>query len=228
MSSARRRSGARRVIVVEQYAAFGEALSQVLNGQGYRSSYAGPPPARATVSAVRRAPPDLVVVGADPADAAAEQLSVIAGLTTVGVPVVALANHPDHQVWRHMLSSAGARAVVRRTDSLAHLVDVVTAVVEGTFDDGSAHALHELSSGERARQELAERLVRLTPRERELLGQLQLGRTAGQIATLDHVAESTVRAQITTILRKLEVSSQVAAVALFRWLSDPGERGGAT
>ena len=213
--------------MVEQYAAFGEALSQVLAGHGYRSRYAGPPPARAAVTAVRRAPPDLAVVGADPADAAAEQLSVIAGLTSVGVPVVALANHPDHQVWRTMLRGAGARAVVRRTDPLAHLIDVVGAVADGTFD-GSVDTPDALSADERARQQLAERLVRLTPRERELLGQLQRGRTAGQIATADHVAESTVRAQITSILRKLDVSSQGAAVALFRWLTDPGRPGGAT
>jgi DNA-binding NarL/FixJ family response regulator len=61
------------------------------------------------------------------------------------------------------------------------------------------------------------RLGRLTPREREVLEHLRLGHTVDEIARRDHVAASTVRGQVASVLRKLEVSSQLAAVAVTQW-----------
>jgi len=56
----------------------------------------------------------------------------------------------------------------------------------------------------------------LTPREREVLGEIIRGRSAEVIANESWVAVSTVRSQIKAILQKLGVSSQVAAVAYAR------------
>jgi DNA-binding NarL/FixJ family response regulator len=59
-----------------------------------------------------------------------------------------------------------------------------------------------------------QRLEDLTPREREVLGQLMGGRQVREIARLNVVSEATVRTQVKSILAKLEVSSQLAAVGL--------------
>jgi len=65
-------------------------------------------------------------------------------------------------------------------------------------------------------------LVRLTPSERRVLFQMMEGRTASEIATTLVVSLTTVRSHIRSILRKLNVNSQLAAVALaFGTLTDP-------
>jgi two-component system nitrate/nitrite response regulator NarL len=58
------------------------------------------------------------------------------------------------------------------------------------------------------------RLDRLTARERDVLGHLTLGRTVGDIAALEVLSQATVRTQVKSILAKLEVSSQIAAVGI--------------
>ena len=63
-------------------------------------------------------------------------------------------------------------------------------------------------------QELRNRLQRLTAREREVLGHLTEGHTVRDIARLSVVSEATVRTQVKSILAKLEVSSQLAAVGI--------------
>ena len=54
----------------------------------------------------------------------------------------------------------------------------------------------------------------LTTREQVVLGHMQQGRSACEIAALDYVTIATVRSQIRQVLCKLGVSSQLAAVAM--------------
>jgi DNA-binding NarL/FixJ family response regulator len=54
----------------------------------------------------------------------------------------------------------------------------------------------------------------LTPRERQVLGRLIEGNSVRDIARANVVSEATVRTQVKSILGKLEVSSQLAAVGL--------------
>ncbi|HXP98899.1 MAG TPA: LuxR C-terminal-related transcriptional regulator [Solirubrobacteraceae bacterium] len=54
----------------------------------------------------------------------------------------------------------------------------------------------------------------LTPREQRVLAELMEGHTADQIAKESWVSVSTVRSQIKSILHKLGVNSQLAAVAM--------------
>jgi len=54
----------------------------------------------------------------------------------------------------------------------------------------------------------------LTPRERTILTHLQNGLTATEIAQGEYVGLATVRTQIQSILMKLGVNNQLAAVAV--------------
>jgi DNA-binding NarL/FixJ family response regulator len=58
------------------------------------------------------------------------------------------------------------------------------------------------------------RLELLTPREKQVLGALIEGHNVREIARIGVVSEATVRTQVKSILGKLEVSSQLAAVGL--------------
>ncbi len=64
------------------------------------------------------------------------------------------------------------------------------------------------------KHELRQRFAKLTPRERQVLGGLVSGHMVHEIAITDMVAEATVRTQVKAILSKLEVNSQLTAVAL--------------
>ncbi len=63
----------------------------------------------------------------------------------------------------------------------------------------------------------------LTPRESDVLRGLIAGESAEEIARSQYVALSTVRSHVKSLLRKLGVNSQLAAVALARdadWTGD--------
>jgi len=61
---------------------------------------------------------------------------------------------------------------------------------------------------------LGERLARLTLREREVLDELAAGHRPAAIARDASVSVATVRSQIRSILARLQVGSQLEAVAL--------------
>lgn len=64
-------------------------------------------------------------------------------------------------------------------------------------------------------EDLAARVASLTPREREVLTLLRAGDTVAGIARILDVAPATVRSQVKAVLRKLDVNSQLAAVAAY-------------
>ena len=65
---------------------------------------------------------------------------------------------------------------------------------------------------------MAARLETLSDREEEVLQQLHEGVGVRAIAEQSEVAETTVRSQVKSILRKLDVSSQMAAVLAYEEL----------
>lgn len=73
--------------------------------------------------------------------------------------------------------------------------------------------LHHLHEQQRQRSSAA--LAALTPREREILALLTAGRHAQTIAAHHTVSVATVRTQIRGVLTKLDVHSQLEAVALY-------------
>lgn len=213
----------RRVVVVGAHIAVAEALCYVLERAGYRASHVLGAPSGALAAQVAASSPDVVVVGPGIGDLASGRMPMIAELAAAGIPVVGLAGSRDDSVRRRLIRRAGATAVVEHADGLAHFVDVVAAVSEGTFEPDP---LSEPGTPEdEAREAHVTRLARLTAREREVLEHLRLGHTVDEIARRDHVARSTVRGQVASVLRKLEVSSQLAAVAVTHWATERGGDG---
>ena len=168
--------------------------------------------------------PDVVVVGSEGGDLAFERMPLIAELAAAGISVVGLAGSRDDPVRRRLIRRAGAIAVVEHADGLAHFVDVVDAVSRGTFQESPA-ARGRRRQRTRSVSAYVTNLARLTPREREVLEHLRLGHTVDEIARRDHVARSTVRGQVASVLRKLDVSTQLAAVAVTHWATERGAEG---
>jgi two-component system nitrate/nitrite response regulator NarL len=80
------------------------------------------------------------------------------------------------------------------------------------------------SDGSSERTQARRLMESLSRREREILGHLMRGATVAEIAANGVVSEATVRTQVKSILIKLEVSSQLAAIAVARragWQPNP-------
>jgi RNA polymerase sigma factor (sigma-70 family) len=78
---------------------------------------------------------------------------------------------------------------------------------------------HELTAAwhtlQAEQEDLAARVASMSPRETQVLEFLYAGTPVREIAELLEVSEATVRSQVKQVLRKLDVRSQLAAVAAF-------------
>ena len=123
---------------------------------------------------------------------------------------------------------AGADAVLGKTMPFPNLIREIMAIPRGQLSE-AANRYHQVMYEARvAEQERARRLapfVALTPREEEVLSMLVDGVRADDIAEAAFVSLSTVRSQIRSVLAKLGVGSQLAAV---RWRSRRSGRRGRT
>jgi two-component system, NarL family, nitrate/nitrite response regulator NarL len=146
-----------------------------------------------------------------------------------GVPVLVVTGDTDESRWGEVLLS-GAAVVVAKDAPLETLVSVALRVVRGEPVLEPAERQRLIACARRRaaeRRQLLAPLEALTAREAEVLAELAEGRPAADIAARAYVAETTVRAQIRAVLRKLGVTSQLQAVAVARragWSHPPPGR----
>ena len=106
----------------------------------------------------------------------------------------------------------GASAAVNADLPFAEVVlDVDTVLRAGPAPRADQERRHRAL---RARRAEAARFAALTDREAAVLADLMHGRSAAEIAARRPVAVATIRSQVAAILRKLDVGSQAAAVAM--------------
>jgi DNA-binding NarL/FixJ family response regulator len=114
---------------------------------------------------------------------------------------------------------AGAYGLARKSEPFDRLVEKVAAAARGEAVTPPHERFAMLDHLRVHRREERERFApfeELTPREAEVLAGLTQGMQAEVIARDAYVSVATVRSQIRSILRKLDVNSQLAAVALAR------------
>ena len=138
---------------------------------------------------------------------------------------IVITGAPRGPHWGAMLE-AGARTVLSSSAGLSE----IEATVRLVAGDGVAMRTEEqvrLRSAWRdaqaERRELGERLRSLTPREREVLRLLYAGESVARIAERFDVSPATVRSQVKSVLRKLNVNSQLGAVAALGQLLHLGD-----
>jgi DNA-binding NarL/FixJ family response regulator len=142
--------------------------------------------------------------------------AVIEPASRVGIDVLVLTGTEDPSQ-RARAVIAGARKVMSKTTPLPAVVTTVGRLVKGlpVMSAKERRELMDASARHRQGKEgLWARFDQLSLRESEVLGQLMQGHAVREIAAHDYTAEATVRTQVKSILAKLEVSSQLAAVGL--------------
>ena len=208
-----------RVLIVEDHALFAESLELALSMEGYDVRRAPVSPSGGSVStlfgAAARMRPSIALLDLD-LGATGDGVRLIAPLVANGVHVAVVTGSSDRARWGECIR-AGARTVLAKTQPLNDILATVRRINEGlpVMDRQERDDLVRLWYERRQRmQVLLERLQQLTPREQVVLGHLMKGHQVREIADESVVAEATVRTQVKSILAKLEVSSQLAAVGM--------------
>ena len=133
-----------------------------------------------------------------------------------------LSGTPRGPLWGAMLER-GVAAILPSSTHGEQVVLALREVAEGNdlFAPGERAELMRLWRVQRAEHDqLLARTALLTPRERAVVELLYLGESVRAIADMFEVTEATVRSQVRSVLRKLDVTSQLAAVALWSSVRD--------
>lgn len=127
------------------------------------------------------------------------------------LPVVVVSGHEDNRIVAEALSY-GAAGFIPKSVRRADLAAAIRAVMEGAIYVPETYEARPPAPETQDRAELLQRLASLTPQQLKVLHMLRLGLLNKQIAFELQVGETTVKAHVSEILRKLRVYSRTQAV----------------
>jgi two-component system nitrate/nitrite response regulator NarL len=211
------------VLIVDDHALVAQALALALRTRAMQASVAADLRSEAVLDLALATRPQLVLLDLD-LGGGVDGTDLIPGLRAVDSRVLVVTGTSD----RFRLAAtvaAGAVGWVDKSVGFDDLVDAVEHVARGGELIGlreRCELLAEFRAGRAARSELRVRMGMLAAREHLVLRRLAAGLQAEAIAVELNVSVHTVRAQIRSIHRKLDVTSQLAAVAVARSASEMG------
>lgn len=164
--------------------------------------------------------PDVVIIG-DRAD----RPHLIEKLVALDTKVIAIC--PENRVVEARCVVAGASAIIKIASGYDDLLRTIAETAAGKnliskpYRQEMQLVMREMTSIEREKRRKYERL---TTREMAILAEISAGKTANEIAEASYTSVNTVRSHIKSVLQKLEVNSQVAAVSMAHrngWIDEP-------
>ena len=202
------------VIIVEDHRLIAETLRAGLASVGIDAQLATPAQPAVLVATLRAAAPVLVLLDLDLGEYG-DSTGVIAPLASSGIRTLVVSGTADRE--RIALAfEAGAFGFHPKSDGFDALVTKTSAALTSArpLDEPLRRdLLAELGRTRAARADTYARFERLTDRERDTLVALSRGFSVQAIAAQWVVSEATVRSHVRGVLAKLEVASQLAAVA---------------
>ncbi|MFN8027668.1 MAG: response regulator transcription factor [Acidimicrobiia bacterium] len=202
-----------RVLIVEDHDVLAHCLSLTLRMEGIEPVV--PPTLDDTVvlELTKEMSPDVVLLDLNLGNGRTA-IPLVAPLVALGARVMVLTGSPDEGLQGAALAE-GAHGVFLKHGSLEELCHTITELTDGQAVLRPAER-DQLIAQAALRADAVAKVERLSNREREVLTALVEGQSAETIAQQQFVALGTIRSHIRAILRKLEVSSQLAAVAVAR------------
>ena len=208
------RSQPARLLLVEDHPLLADSLRHCLMAEGYDVEVA-PVGSRAEVlGAASRLLPDVVLLDVDLGEPIGDGATLVGPLTVLGAIVVVVSGTTEPSRVAACVEQ-GAAGFVPKSRPLDELVIAVADAIADRpllSDEERSRLRGELQTARR-RQAALERLTR---REAAVLAGMMEGKSVVSIARDAFVSEGTVRSQIRSILTKLDVNSQLAAVAVAR------------
>lgn len=205
---------------MDEHDLVGTSLALNLRAEGYAARRIDP--AVDVVSAAAGTPAGVVLLdldlGRDGRGRPVDGVGLVTPLIEAGWQVLILSGTNDHSRVGAALA-AGASTWVPKNAPFPSLLTAVRDAAQGRTTMPAARraelvGLHHRRTAERA--DVVSKLAKLTRREREVLSALAQGTRAQSVADQSVVSLATVRTQIRAVLTKLEVGSQLEAVALYR------------
>lgn len=222
----RPRRGKPRVALVSDQHLTGEAVSAALSARGHvvlsldiPSRTGQYPEFRRELAAFR---PGVVLLLQELTDPMHLRDALRTVAAVPNVRWVLLTGSPEGPRWGGGIA-AGALMVLPMSIGLQELLKALTQVLRGDqvlTPEERERLVRLWEEGNTEEKELLERLDLLTARETEILIELRNGRAVSDIALEAEVSVATVRSQVKSILRKLDVPSQLAAVAVLQRVSN--------
>lgn len=205
-----------RVVLIEDHTLFAESMELALSVEGYDVRRAEPEkadtPSTLTTS-VTRLKPRIVLLDLD-LGRFGDGGRLITSFARRGINVVVVTGSVDRARWGEAIH-AGARTVVSKSSPLSGILATVRRLSQGLPVMTHTEREELVRTWIQAREhheDVRSRLDSLTRRESQILGHMLDGQSVSEIARADVVSEATVRTQVKSILAKLGVNSQIAAV----------------
>lgn len=214
------------VLIVEDHELLAQSLVFALRAEGVGAETLRPESKEQILDVARDLRPGVVLLDLELGGEIGDSIPLIAPLEELGAQVMMVTGVTDRVRLAECLE-AGATGLINKSIPFDQLVESVREVAElGSLV--APQQRHELL-GELRRQRASDRerlapFERLTAREQQVLAGLMDGQSAEKIAEESFVSLATVRSQIRAVLLKLDVNSQLAAVALARknqWTPPP-------
>jgi len=206
------------VVIIDDHQLFAQSLEIALNAAGLESERIELPVSASIgplIGKVLRRRPKLLLLDLD-LGPYGDGFALIEPITRAGTDVVVITGTEEPGRWARAVMS-GARTVLAKTSPLSTVVATVDRVLKGLpvmSREEREELLDAWAEQRRGNERLWTKFDQLTLRESEVLGLLMQGHTVRDVARHSSTAETTVRTQVKSILAKLEVSSQLAAVGL--------------
>lgn len=204
-----------RVLIVEDHELLAQSLAMALAAEGIDVRIVPLDSLDGIVGVAADFAPDVVLLDLD-LGALGSALPLVEPLTGAGAKVLLVTGSTELARIAETVE-AGAVGYVQKSQPFHALLEAVLEVSALQTVLTPAQRTQLLGELRRQRREQELRFAsfeRLTPREQEVLAALAEGKSADLIAKESFVSVATVRSQIRAVLRKLDVSSQLAAVAV--------------
>ena len=209
------------ILIVDDHDLVGTSLAVALTAEGLRARRAtGVDPAGVLAEAATLRPGLALLdldLGRDRRGRRRDGVDLVVPLTEQGWCCVVLSAADRSRVGAAL--AAGAVAAVPKRAPWPVLLANVRAALDGRVvmnPEIRQELIDSFRIHDAERRDIVEKLGRLTQREREVLAELAQGNRAQAVAEQYVVSLATVRTQIRSVLSKLEVGSQLEAVALYR------------
>lgn len=207
-----------RLLIVEDHELLAGTLAFMLRQRGLEVETTTGPDRDTVVAAAGRMAPVLVLLDLELGPALGSGRDLVKPLVEAGARVVMMTGVTDNARLAACVE-AGAVGILRKTGAFAELVAAVSRAAAGESllaDHERQELLADLRAHRQAEHDRLAPFAALTAREEEVLAHIMAGETAETIAAGSYVSLATVRTQIRSILLKLGVKSQLAAVVLAR------------
>jgi two-component system nitrate/nitrite response regulator NarL len=204
-----------RVIMIEDHELLAQSLQATLKAEDVEVVRVWSDDRDDLLDRARAHGPGLLLLDFDLGDNIGVAFGLIEPLSAAELDVVMLTGERNPLMLAQCLEE-GAVGVINKAVSFDELLQQIHVALEGG-DLMTRHEREEMLSQLRQHRAARDQELRafreLTAREGEVLGELMQGKSADTIAEESVVSVATIRTQIRSILGKLGVNSQLAAVA---------------